>query len=250
MKQKSHFFNLAVFLLFFTTNNVVKAQCSEVNNAGSMVFSINVAGQSFTTSATCGGLLQTISVETKSIPNGFADDAILSVYLGNGNTGNHLGSLSGVVLNANQYNPIDVSSLNIQVTPSTQYTFIIDRNNSGGGFVEYDGSSAYSGGDMFFETGIFAGFDIDFEVIVDNTLSVSSKKEEMLKIYPNPTTDYLRLKDFNYIGKTFELISLNGKVIRAKEHLEENMLIDVSSLSSGIYFIRFENGNLSKFIKN
>jgi hypothetical protein len=58
-------------------------------------------------------------------------------------------------------------------------------------------------------------------------------------IYPNPVTDKLKIKNSNFVNNNkIQILSLEGKVILESEFKEE---IDVSSLLTGVYFLRIGN---------
>jgi hypothetical protein len=78
---------------------------------------------------------------------------------------------------------------------------------------------------------------------------VNSVKESLLSInlldvYPNPCSDYLFLKNKNRDNQKAKLypirvLDVYGKVLKTVEipSFEEEIMIDVSSLPSGMYFI-------------
>lgn len=73
-----------------------------------------------------------------------------------------------------------------------------------------------------------------------------------IHFYPNPTADflYLEIKDWD-LHSTYEIFKVNGEVILS-EKIVSSSKIDVSKLSSGIYFVRLKSGKNSqtfKFIK-
>ena len=68
--------------------------------------------------------------------------------------------------------------------------------------------------------------------------------------YPNPVKSYINIKT-NIIYDTVTIIDINGRVILNSEKNQRK--IDVSELSSGIYFFKIINGEQSrieKFVKN
>lgn len=86
------------------------------------------------------------------------------------------------------------------------------------------------------------------------SLSASSfaADNSSIKIYPNPTTDYINLlsKD-DTIFSSVEIIDLNGKILKKAEFNSNQVILNVKDLSSGVYFIREKNTNLNaKFVKN
>lgn len=81
----------------------------------------------------------------------------------------------------------------------------------------------------------------------------ADNKNELFKVYPNPVKNYLII---NGIIGNYEInvIDITGKIIITTEMLEENKIINMSTLTKGIYRIQIinqENGRLEqiKFIK-
>ncbi|GEM_PF-1281100 len=70
-------------------------------------------------------------------------------------------------------------------------------------------------------------------------------------LYPNPTTNYLLIKRSTNNPITFKISNVQGQNVIQGRYNENN--IDVSKLSSGIYFIELNDGEkkvIKKFIKN
>lgn len=63
--------------------------------------------------------------------------------------------------------------------------------------------------------------------------------EKDLLFYPNPATSTLRV--INRQGSIFMLYSLDGKLHLQKKITSNNQIIDISSLKSGIYFMKVSN---------
>ncbi len=79
-----------------------------------------------------------------------------------------------------------------------------------------------------------------------NALSTNNFELDNLSVYPNPTYDKLILP-ITSINKSYEIFDITGKRI-INEQLNEN-IISTSKLNSGVYFIKVEGFNISKFIK-
>ncbi|NBK98176.1 MAG: T9SS type A sorting domain-containing protein [Erysipelotrichia bacterium] len=62
--------------------------------------------------------------------------------------------------------------------------------------------------------------------------------EKEVSIYPNPTNSTFEIK--GTINGKVELMNLHGQVIRIISASDENSLIDISELTSGLYFLRFQ----------
>lgn len=81
------------------------------------------------------------------------------------------------------------------------------------------------------------------------TLSVENISDNFLiEIYPNPAIDNLYFKNFKQKPKKVVVYSVLGAKI-AEYKLEDNT-INVSNLSNGMYFLKIDNHNTVKLIKN
>tara|TARA_R110000823_G_scaffold315705_1_gene451091 strand:- start:124152 stop:124670 length:519 start_codon:yes stop_codon:yes gene_type:complete len=96
----------------------------------------------------------------------------------------------------------------------------------------------------------------DYIYSEDCTLDSSSEKEKVLSIYPNPVKDKLIIKNTKFETSQLSLstYTIQGKAVVSKNiQFENETSIDVSDLSSGMYFISIEdkNGKTStqKFMK-
>ena len=90
---------------------------------------------------------------------------------------------------------------------------------------------------------------------VNTGVNSVTPEENYFSVYPNPTNDILRM---NFTGKyafrKIRIINMLGESLKEENIFPENSPIDISSLSSGIYFIQLINqeGNITvtqKFIK-
>lgn len=81
--------------------------------------------------------------------------------------------------------------------------------------------------------------------VKDNTpLSLDSNQLQQIKMYPNPSRNYVNF-DFGITSiSELSILNLNGSVIKSISNSNNKTLqIDVSSLSSGVYFVRFTDTN-------
>ncbi len=85
-------------------------------------------------------------------------------------------------------------------------------------------------------------------LIIGNFVGVDDDKISAIKIYPNPSADIIHIEgiQFNENNK-LTLYDIHGKLILEK-YITDNTTIDISSLESGIYFIKL-NDTYSKVIK-
>ncbi len=68
-----------------------------------------------------------------------------------------------------------------------------------------------------------------------------------ITLFPNPTVDFLRIKGFNSVENYVIYNSLGSKVKESK--VVEGGQIDVREFENGLYFIKFKNGEIARFIK-
>ena len=88
-------------------------------------------------------------------------------------------------------------------------------------------------------------FDYAWKV-VDNTASVEDfSKEKDLVLFPNPVKDVINIKG-NKTPTSYKITNMLGRVV--KQDAFENS-INISSLSSGLYFLIYDDKTYSKFIK-
>jgi hypothetical protein len=94
--------------------------------------------------------------------------------------------------------------------------------------------------------------DIHTQFFWSNTAtSVNEINSQMLALYPNPTSEFLMVKDLSSLKATFQLFDVTGKMIR-ENIITPDSKIDVSSLSNGVYLFRIQDGsvsNMGQFIK-
>jgi len=73
-----------------------------------------------------------------------------------------------------------------------------------------------------------------------------------IKLYPNPTNDYLSINSSNYLPTTLvlKIYNLNSKTYLESINYQNNELIDVSTFPPGIYVVSDEDGLFfGKFVK-
>jgi hypothetical protein len=71
--------------------------------------------------------------------------------------------------------------------------------------------------------------------------------QKKVKIYPNPSIDFLKIEGLKKIEK-YEIYNSTGSKIMTGE-VSNSEKINIQSLSIGTYFLKFENKNILKFIK-
>lgn len=89
-------------------------------------------------------------------------------------------------------------------------------------------------------------------VVMVGLNDIESKSHFELTAYPNPATDNLTVNFFseNHIATNFELINLEGKVVRhfnnGSSIGNQSIVINTTDLAPGIYFIKVKSGSYNK----
>ena len=80
-----------------------------------------------------------------------------------------------------------------------------------------------------------------------NTLSTNDYNTiETLNVFPNPTIDKLTIEFSTTSEDAIEIYNTLGQLV-IKLPAAKKQQIDVSNLTSGLYFIKLENDNAAKF---
>lgn len=77
---------------------------------------------------------------------------------------------------------------------------------------------------------------------------ITNKRTEKLYVYPNPTSDYIRVKDDKLIGKVYTLYNHLGKEIK-HDKLDETKSIDVRKIGDGTYILVIDKYSAKVLIK-
>ena len=85
----------------------------------------------------------------------------------------------------------------------------------------------------------------------NTTMSIDDHKMKNIILYPNPASDFIVLEFGNNVVSEVSIININGKYLGTFENANNNSLqLDVSDLSSGVYFVKLTNSEgLSSFKK-
>jgi hypothetical protein len=86
-----------------------------------------------------------------------------------------------------------------------------------------------------------APIELNPDITICESLSVTDESITDLKIYPNPTSNFINITSSQIINK-IELYSILGKKILEVNHKDS---IDISAFHSGIYFVKIYSGNRS-----
>jgi uncharacterized protein (TIGR02145 family) len=72
---------------------------------------------------------------------------------------------------------------------------------------------------------------------------------ENVSVYPNPTTDFIRITTNQINSSSIQIMNITGQVMYSNENYNSNEDIDLSELSSGIYIIKMNIDGIEKFEK-
>lgn len=135
-------------------------------------------------------------------------------------------------------------------------------NSSGGNNSGSGGSVNYSIGQVVYTTNsctngsIAQGVQQPYEISIVTEIKEANNIKLSFLVYPNPTTDFLKLNtgNYNYKNLTYYLYQLDGKVLETKKIEDIETSISMSHLASGIYFLKITELNKDlktfKIIKN
>ena len=134
-------------------------------------------------------------------------------------------------------------------------------NATGGDASGSGGTAAYSVGQIVYTTNtattgsVAQGVQQPYEISIVSGIDNHTVNIE-LSAYPNPTTDYIKLKvegekfeDLNYT-----LVDITGKLIASEKITSSTEIIGMENLASACYLLRVTNNNKElktfKIIKN
>lgn len=80
----------------------------------------------------------------------------------------------------------------------------------------------------------------------ESTLHTTDLSKSLIRVYPNPTSDYLKIENAK-INSEYQILSLDGKLVQAGK-INANSQLNVSNLAKGIYVLKVNNQVL-KFLK-
>jgi hypothetical protein len=80
-----------------------------------------------------------------------------------------------------------------------------------------------------------------------DALSLEDNVLTKVKLYPNPASNNIRFT--NVQEATIMITDVTGKVVLQTEGVDENSIINVSSLNSGIYLVNIKNESMNETIK-
>jgi len=133
---------------------------------------------------------------------------------------------------------------------------------SGGNASGSGGSVSYSVGQVAYTTStsttgtVTQGVQQPYEILVVTGLEVAKGISLEFLVYPNPTSDFLKLKVENNIFKnlTYQLYDVNGSLIENGEIVSKETVIKTGNLAPAAYYLRISDNEKEikafKIIKN
>jgi riboflavin synthase alpha subunit len=69
--------------------------------------------------------------------------------------------------------------------------------------------------------------------------------EKMIILYPNPSNNYITIKNKNYqLNSTYTILNSIGQHVLSGQLTGETNIVDISGLSEGIYFVQIAKQEL------
>ena len=165
------------------------------------------------------------------------------------------GSISDKTLNLKVYNPIDLARMTIKVDNQLINKYIV------GGFdnitLDLNGINVTQGDvDVLFEDRYLNPLNKRFRAEIKTSVS-SPKLNASVIIYPNPTSDFLKLKFNEGLADDYrvQIIDMTGKVYLSTimKSSATELVVDVRIMKSGNYILRLigsdANVRQTKFLK-
>ncbi len=100
------------------------------------------------------------------------------------------------------------------------------------------------------ENWIGANFTFDTDVSFDESCTVGTNNVDKLsdiQIYPNPASSFVNVWSDESIR--INVFNQVGKIVGSQKLSRGNNRVELNHLTSGVYFLRYENGQVHRFIK-
>lgn len=103
----------------------------------------------------------------------------------------------------------------------------------------------------FIQNGSKNGCDsiVTLNLTISNTTANFVSQSIIVEAYPNPVKGVLQIVH-NIVGATdISLLDINGKIVYQNMSISKTQQIDVSNLAKGIYFLKFQNDQITRTLK-
>ena len=91
---------------------------------------------------------------------------------------------------------------------------------------------------------------LNSSTLSNSDFSGMNETKNVFKIIPNPSSDFIQLTSKHKSLLNVEFFDLNGRLLKSIKAGNLQKKINISGLSSGVYFIRINKQHVSRFIKN
>lgn len=248
MKQSYLSMKVSIIIGFMLLSQKSISQCQiSYENNGTNVFTNQpyLWGQSFM--ASCNGNLEYVQLIADG--TGTVSSGTLRIYDGStvSDTPIYTQSYPSITIN-NIGDPIRVNVTgNVPLIQNMQYTFEFTVDNVD---VLADFNGGYPGGSPFQDGVEYNTVDLVFNVsLTSPTLSMGDvSSHHSITVFPNPANHYIsvsQLKD----NRSYSIINSLGQAV-LKGMVSADEIIDIRNLKNGLYFLKFDDGNNLKFVKN
>lgn len=244
---------ILTFIIIHFYLSSLSAQAPISGNSGCVDASIvsqGLSGNQFygqTFQAQCSGFLEYVQINLYPNQSGIVTANTLKINEGNViGFGYYSQDFDDVVINNGDHLRIYLNN-DYPIIEGNQYvfeTYVANLN------VSVDLTDTHPNGHMLVGHASLFNSDLGFEVgIKENSgLNVTTKNNSNILIFPNPTTDYIGFKNL-HTGKNYVIYNVLGKEV-ASGQLTSDPRIPVYHFEKGMYFLKFENHETLKFIKN
>ncbi len=95
------------------------------------------------------------------------------------------------------------------------------------------------------------GCQTELEVFVDFYWGIptSTKEDQLISIYPNPTANLLNIKIDGLVVNKLEVYNSIGGLVSSTDLIQEHYILDTDGYSTGIYFIKLQTSERRVIIK-
>ena len=148
---------------------------------------------------------------------------------------------------------IDISDISNENMTEIGFFDVFPSNNTAG----YDGAwnvyPYFASGNILISSLKYSSPDYvpGFYLVKSSTLSVDDNFLSNFSLYPNPSTNSVKLSSTNTPISEISIYDLSGKLLLSKKYNSEiNINLNVSNLGAGIYLLKINNKKSIKLIKN
>ena len=148
---------------------------------------------------------------------------------------------------------IDISDISNENMTEIGFFDVFPSNNTAG----YDGAwnvyPYFASGNILISSLKYSSPDYvpGFYLVKSSTLSVDDNFLSNFSLYPNPSTNSVKLSSTNTPISEISIYDLSGKFLLSKKYNSEiNINLNISNLGAGIYLLKINNKKSIKLIKN